>query len=122
MVVPPPEAGFKQPLSGGAPGLATAGPIRYGALKVPLLRSRLAHLPSRFGAPAHSAIWRAIARAAAAVGAGALVLLLAGGLTNDRSVESRGPLRAVDSIEAWLEHMTVTRTLPPSPLDWPEGL
>ena len=98
----PPEAGSEQPLSGGAPRLATAGPLRYGALKVPRLRSRLAHLPSRFGAPAHSAIWRTLARAAAAVGAGALVLWLAGGLANDRSVESRDPLRAVDSIEAWL--------------------
>jgi hypothetical protein len=34
------------------------------------------------------------------------------------------PLFVTDSIEAWLRHMTVTRTIPPdsTPLDVPEGL
>jgi hypothetical protein len=124
LVVIPPEAGSERPLSGGVPRQAAAGPLRYGALKVPLLQSRLARLPSRFGAPAPSSIWRALPRAAAAVGAGVLALILAGGLAHYRFVEPSDPLQAVDSIEAWLRHMTVTRALPPSPppLDWPEGL
>ena len=125
MAVVPPEAGFELPLSGGAPGQATADSLRYGALKVPLLRSRLAgHLVRHSTTAAPSPLVRTLPWAVAI--AGALALILAGGFVHFHAstVEPRQPYVALDSIEAWLRHMTIIRAPTPdlSPLEAPEGL
>ncbi len=125
MVEVPPEADSERPHSGGGPRLATADPLRCGALKLPLTAFAPGAGPSRGArAAAPSTFPRAIAAACV------LALILVGGLAHFHSdtVEHREPHSAADTIEAWLRHMTVTRavTVPhlqgPPPLDWPEGL
>ncbi len=124
MIVIPPKHGFERPFSGVARAQITAGPLRYGALKVPLLRPRLPRLPSRLGVPTRPLLWRALLWIG--FGTGALALILGGEPAHHRLVEPRDPVDSVvsvDSIEAWLRHMTVTRVVPspPAPLDRPEG-
>jgi hypothetical protein len=100
--------------------MATTNPLRIGALRLPRLRSRPARKVSWRGAAVHSPIVRTVAVATV------LGLILVAGLAHFSTDggEQPAPLFAADTIEAWLRHMTVTRTilLDAQHLDVPEGL
>jgi hypothetical protein len=104
----PPEAVSERPVSGGTLSPAAADPLRCGALRLPRLRARLGRDLSWRHATALSTPAHAIAAA------GVLLLILVGGLAhlNVHTAEHREPPSSVDTIEAWLRHMTVTRAAP----------
>ena len=117
------KAGSEQPLGGGAPHLPPANALRCGALRLPRVRS-----------PRPSARSNTDARATATrvIGAAALIAfiltggILMGSIGHHRitKVDLREPSGAGNTIEAWLRHMTITRTPPAdtSPLTRPDGL
>lgn len=114
----PPEAGSERPFRVGTPFPATADALQCGALRLPRLRTRLACDASWRRAAAPSTLARAIAAV------GVLALILVGGFAHFRTDtgEPPEPPLAVDSIEAWLRHMTVTWAAPPPRLPSPPSI